>query len=337
MASREPLQLAIILILCPSLTSLFVLLHYKSTSLLQPTTNSHQRNMSGNVHDTGDFDFRSFFMDIPPVTRTLFLTVFTSTVLSTFSILPISLFILEWPSIARFQFWRLAFTFLHMGRLGISFLIDMYFLYTYSKQLEIGVFFGRPANYAWFLTIVSTTVLALSFIFSPFQGFFNAPSILIAIIHLWGRHASNVTVSLYGFIRIPAKYLSLTLIALGLLMQGAISPPYLFGLLGGHLYYFLDSVYPTMPNGKVLITCPIWFERFIDQVQAFLASVTGLHSNVQTQVSGAAPNNRQQAPRRSGVTDIHSTPQGASSGWRAGLTRPGQRYNWGSGQTLGSS
>lgn len=294
---------------------------------------------TGNVHGAGDFDFRSFFMDIPPVTRTLFVTIFGFTLLSGLGILPVSLFVLHWPVVIRnLQIWRILFTFFHLGRLGLAFLIRMYFLFTYSKQLEIGVFFGRPANYAWFLSIVSATVLALSAIV---PSYINGGALLIAIIHLWGRHATNVTVALYGFIQIPAKYLSLAMLGLDVIITGGVSPADIYGLLGGHLYYFLDSVYPMMPQGKQVIFVPLWFERFIDQLQASLGSITGLHSNpppVANSRNSSAPrafeSGSSQGPSSSGG--------GTSSSWRSGFTapsvRPGQsRHNWGTGHTLGSS
>lgn len=287
---------------------------------------------SGNVRDTGDFDFRSFVMDIPPVTRTIFMTMFTCTLLSGLGVLPVQLFVLEWsPIIRRFQIWRMLLTFCHLGRLGLAFLIRMYFLFTYSKQLEIGTFFGRPANYAWFLTIVSTFVLAMSAIM---PSFINGGALLIAIIHLWGRHATNVTVTMYGFIQIPAKYLSLAMLFLDIIITGGITPADGFGLLGGHLYYFLDSVYPAMPEGKQLIFVPIWFERLIDQVQASLASVTGMHS-------GAPPptNYRASPSSRTSSATGRSNTGATTSGWQSGLTAQSLRtgHNWGSGNALGSS
>lgn len=170
---------------------------------------------TGNVHDDGDLDFKSFFLNVPPVTRTLFILTFLSTVLSLLGLIPVSMFILDWSAIVqKFQVWRLILTFFHMGRLGIGFLIIMYFLYTYSQQLERGVFFERPANYAWFLFIVACFVTVASLLIPTAV---NGSNLLLAIIHLWGRHADNVTVNLYGFIKIPAKYFSVALLAIGII------------------------------------------------------------------------------------------------------------------------
>lgn len=289
---------------------------------------------SGNVRDTGDFDFRSFFLDIPPVTRTLFILTFALTLLSGLDLIPVTVFVLEWqPIISRFQIWRPILTFFHAGRLGLAFLIRMYFLFTYSQQLEIGTFFGRPANYAWFLTLVAGVVLLGS---TMIPSYINGGAWLIAIIHLWGRHATNVTVSMYGFIQIPAKYLSLAMLALDVIIRGSFSPSDALGLVGGHLYYFLDSVYPTMPQGKNVISVPIWYERIIDNIQNILGSVTGLQ-----RVPPAPQRGFTRGGRTSTISGVQgqSNRGGTTSGARAGFTVPSMRsgHNWGRGNTLGSS
>lgn len=288
---------------------------------------------SGNVNGTGDFDFKSFFLDIPPITRSVFMVMFTGTLISGLGIFPIQLFVLEWMAVLqKFQIWRIVLTFCHLGRLGLAFLIRMYFLYTYSQQLERGVFFNRPANYAWFLTFVACFVLAMSTIFT---SYFNGGAFLIAIIHLWGRHAENVTVSMYGFIKIPAKYLSLTMLGLDVIINGGFSTSEALGLVGGHLYYFLDSVYPTMPDGKQLIFVPVWFEQGITQFQDWLASTTGLHRG-----QPAASQSRHMQQGGNSVNQSGALNRGVrSSGMRQGLTMPSVRsgaHRWGSGHTLGS-
>lgn len=287
---------------------------------------------TGDVHGTGDFDVKSFFLDIPPVTRTLFISMFSCTVLSGLGLLPIHPFILSWQMIAKgFQIWRLPLSFLHMGRLGIGFLIRMYFLFTYSKQLEVGFFFGRPANYSWFIAII---VMCVSFgsLFLPSPV--NGSALLTAIIHLWGRYATSVTVSLYGFLSIPAKYLSLSLVFIDLIRTGSLNYSDILGLIGGHLYYFLDSVYPSMPEGKQLIFVPLWFENVIESLQRMLGSWTGLQRGAPTMSHATG----QRSSSTSGVAGRWNR-GGASSGARVGFTTPTSRggHNWGTGHTLGSS
>lgn len=263
------------------------------------------------------------------------MVTFVSTVVTGLSLIPYSPFLLEWgPIIYRFQIWRLVLNFFHLGRLGLGFLINLYFLYTYSQQLERGVFFGRPANYAWFLTLVAVFVMICT---SVFPSLVNGSAILIAIIHLWGKHADNVIVSLYGFIKIPAKYFSLTLVLLDVI-KGGFTISGVLGLLGGHLYYFLDSVYPTMPQGKNLIFVPIWFERLIDQIQNTLGSLTSLQRVSPVMQSGPAARGFG-GSSRTGSASGRQSGAATTSGVRSGFTMPISRskHQWGSGHALGSS
>ncbi|CAN8067128.1 unnamed protein product [Agarophyton chilense] len=287
---------------------------------------------TGDVHGTGDFDMKSFIMDIPPVTRTLFIAMFSCTVLTGLKLFPIQPFALLWIRVVEaMQVWRIPLSFLHMGSLGVGFLIRMYFLYTYSRQLESGVFFGRPANYAWFLTTVGFFVSVISILI---PSYFNGSALLTAIIHLWGKHATSVTVSLYGFLSIPAKYLSLSMIFIDLIRTGSIPYTDVFGLLGGHIYYFLDSVYPGMPGGRQVISVPIWFENAIDFLQRTLGSVTGLQRGPPAPISQPSRSTGSYTSNVSGRWNSG----GAASGPRAGVTNPVSRggHNWGTGHTLGS-
>lgn len=220
----------------------------------------------------------------------------------------------------------------------MGFLIKMYFLFTYSQQLERGVFFGRPANYAWFLTVVAAFVMTCTLLV---PSYINGGAFLLAIIHLWGRHADNVTVSLYGFIKIPAKYFSLALLCLDIVIKGGFSSADALGLVGGHLYYFLDSVYPSMPQGKNLIFVPLWFERLIDQIQNKLGSWTGLQRVSPVMESGSSSRGFGSSGQNSRIRGVSGSTSGGAttSGARSGFTRPNFRsgHQWGSGQTLGSS
>lgn len=61
------------------------------------------------------------------------------------------------------------------------------------------------------------------------------------------------------------------------------------GLFGGHLYYFLNSVYPFMPHGRQVIFVPTWYEHFIDKVQRIFGSITGLQHDLPVPAHGFTP------------------------------------------------
>lgn len=278
---------------------------------------------------------KNFIRDIPPVTRVIFFGTLICTTLSLGGLIPVTLFILDWEAItSRFAIWIPLLSPLHAGAAGFQFLIHLYFMYTYSKQVENNQFFGRSAAYAWMLVICLSVITPLGFLLSfPIAG----PAMLISIMHLWGRAAGETRVTLYGIVPIPAKFLSLAVVGLNTVLSGKLSMADLSGLLAGQVYYFLDSVYPTLENGRNVIFVPVWFERFVTYLENAGGRLLNLGVN-NTPVSG---------PRSGGSVggSFSTVPRGSASGDR----RPGftsaqprasassGRYNWGSGRTLGSS
>lgn len=283
---------------------------------------------NGPVNRESETSFATNFLrDVPPVTRVLVFGTLLLTFGSLAEVLPVSLFVIDWKQIVyKFRIWVPFLTGLHAGTAGFPFLFHLYFLYTYSRQLETNTFFGHTANYAWMLAICQTVIVALA----PLMGYFIAgPALLMAIMHVWGRHAGDVTVSLYGIVPIPAKYLSLAFCAINAVLSGKIDFADVAGILAGQLFYFLDTVFPTLPQGRVVISAPAWFERGVNFIEDAGSRALGLVAS-NTQVSG---------PRPSGPSTM--APRGNAFGARsAGVTRPtsrGTTHTWGSGRTLGSS
>lgn len=273
-----------------------------------------------NVQNEDSNAVSSFIRDIPPVTRVLLFGTFFATFLSLTKMIPIMPFVIDWQMIIyKFQIWRPFLTIFHAGQLGFGFLIHLYFIYSYSRQLEQNIFFGRAANYCWMLAICLAVILALAV---PFGYPFAGPGLMMAIIHVWGRHAENVKISLYGIFQIPAKYLSIAIVVINSALSGGVNMGDVAGVLAGHTYYWLDSIFPHMPQGRNVIVVPGWFERLIGVIED-----TG--SQAVARMSGEPA-----TPSGSSAT----APRGSATGSRsAGVTRPTVRHTWGSGRTLGSS
>lgn len=90
----------------------------------------------------------------------------------------------------------------------------------------------------------------------------------------------------------------------------------LFGILVGHLFYFLDHVYPQANNGKRLISTPTILYKLIPNEEG--PQFGGFQQGGNVAVQGAAPG------RAGGAA--------AAGGAQAG----GLRYRWGAGSRLGN-
>ena len=94
---------------------------------------------------------QDWFGSLPFISRYWFGATIAFTLLGRFGILPASWLVLEWyPLFHQFQIWRpitALFYYPLTPQTGFHFLINLYFLYSYSIRLETGVFDGRPGKF----------------------------------------------------------------------------------------------------------------------------------------------------------------------------------------------
>lgn len=130
--------------------------------------------------------------------------------------------------------------------------------------------------------------------------------------------------NLYGFITIPAKYLSYALLALDLLQGGVpVLMEGLTGIISAHIFHYLTEVYPRAnPSARRILDTPNWFKKYL---------------------FGERPSNGSQRQERTlggGVTrmDPPRRPAGANTGGNASAAAaatPAAGRSWGSGRRLG--
>lgn len=110
----------------------------------------------------------------------------------------------------------------------------------YSRLLEEGDFRGRTANYVYFLLfgIVNMTLVA-SYINVHFLG----SALTFMMVYVWGRRNEDVKMSFLGFFTFNAPYLPWVMLTFSVLIGNAVTMD-LIGIAVGHVYYFLEYVYP---------------------------------------------------------------------------------------------
>ena len=70
--------------------------------------------------------------------------------------------------------------------------------------------------------------------------------------------------SLLGLITFNAPFLPWTLLGFSILIHNVIPYADMLGFVVGHLYYYLEDVYPIMPGGKRILATPTWFSKFVE-------------------------------------------------------------------------
>jgi hypothetical protein len=79
------------------------------------------------------------------------------------------------------------------------------------------------------------------------------PSLVMMIIYLWSRKNPNVTMSFMFGLRFLSFYFPWVLIGFNVLM-GGLPLLEIFGVIVGHIYYFLDEIYPNTGGPRILKT-----------------------------------------------------------------------------------
>jgi Derlin-2/3 len=135
---------------------------------------------------------------------------------------------------------------------GLDFVFHMFFLVKYCKSLEEDAFRNRPADFLWMLLFGAALLTALA----PLAGVrFLGSSLTFMMVYLWGRRHPYVQLSFLGVFNFTAPYLPWVLLAFSV-MLGSSPVVDLLGVAAGHVYYFLEDVYPCMSGGRRPLKTP---------------------------------------------------------------------------------
>ncbi|KAJ0410936.1 hypothetical protein ATCC90586_004289 [Pythium insidiosum] len=245
----------------------------------------------------------AWYYSMPQITRFYLSVCFLSTALSSLGFInPRSLYLsfdLIWE---RFQLWRLMTNFMFLGNFSFPFLMQLMILNNYSSRLEEDPFpsgGGPTADYAFMLFFGACILWIVAFFMElPFLG----TSLIFMIVYVWSRRNPTAPVAIWGF-RFEGLYLPWALIAFTVLVGGNPMMD-IFGVIAGHIYYFLLEVLPTTKGWNLIQTPGIFINLFPSPQYAG------------TPIVGAPP--------RAGP----AAPGGAA---------PGGGYAWGQGRPLGSN
>jgi Derlin-2/3 len=192
-----------------------------------------------------------WYRQMPIVTRSYLTLSFLTTAGCALELIsPFSVYYNSHLIFRKYQLWRLFTNFFFFGSLGMDFVFHMFFLSRYCRLLEEGTFRGRSAD---FFTMLVFGGCLLSFA-APFVNIqFLGSSLTFMMVYVWGRRNSYVNMSFLGLFSFTAPYLPWVLLIFSV-MLGSSPVVDLLGMGAGHAYYFLEDVYPTMTNRRILRT-----------------------------------------------------------------------------------
>jgi len=211
--------------------------------------------------------FEDWYRNMPIVTKT-FMTGCVLTTLSVYLeiVSPLDLY-LNFPLVfGKYQLWRIITNFMFFDYFGVNFLFHMYFLVRHSRLLEETSFRERTADYLFLWMFGATLLLILDFIFYYTQLFskvmFLAPSLAFMIVYVWSRRNPHMRMSFLGLFTFNAPFLPWVILGFGIMLnQNPIFDA--LGIAVGHVYYWLEDVYPRI-SGRRLLKTPAFMKYLLD-------------------------------------------------------------------------
>jgi Derlin-2/3 len=224
-----------------------------------------------------------WYRQMPVVTRSYLTLSFLTTAGCALELIsPFSVYYNAHLIFRKGQVWRLASNFFFFGSLGMDFVFHMFFLSRYCRLLEEGTFRGRSGKYFLLyhiprliahtrLTFISSIAgdfawmlvfgaFALSCV-APFVNIqFLGSSLTFMMVYVWGRRNNHVNMSFLGLFSFTAPYLPWVLLVFSSAL-GSSPTTDLLGVAAGHAFYFLNDVYPTMTDRRV-----IWTPRIVKKL-----------------------------------------------------------------------
>lgn len=84
---------------------------------------------------------------------------------------------------------------------------------------------------------------------------FLGSALTIMLVYVWSRRNPYVRMNFFGLLNFQAPYLPWVLLAFSLLLGNSIIVD-LMGIVVGHIYYFLEDIFPREAGGFKLLKTP---------------------------------------------------------------------------------
>ncbi|CAJ0930358.1 unnamed protein product, partial [Mesorhabditis belari] len=206
----------------------------------------------------------AFYIEMPPVTR----VYTTACVLITLAIQldfvsPFQLYF-NWDLIVeQYQIWRLVTPFCFFGSFGFSFFFNIVFTYRYCQMLEEGSFRGRRVDFVYMFLLGSTFMIVCAIFF---QILFLGHAFTMMMVYVWSRRNPHIRMNFFAALTFDAPYLPWVLLVFSVILGNNALVDFI-GIVCGHLYFFLEDVFPYQANGIRILEPPHWLKYLCDESQ----------------------------------------------------------------------
>ena len=83
------------------------------------------------------------------------------------------------------------------------------------------------------------------------------------LVYVWARRNPFIRMNFFGLLTFNAPFLPWVLLGFSILLGNSVSVD-LLGMFVGHVYYFIEDVFPTQPNGFKILYTPMFLKVLCD-------------------------------------------------------------------------
>ncbi|XP_075220931.1 derlin 2 isoform X1 [Lycorma delicatula] len=205
--------------------------------------------------------FRQEYLQMPVVTRAYTTAcVITTLAVQLDLVSPFQLYFNPILILKQYQVWRLLTTFLFFGTVGFNFFFNMIFTYRYCRMLEEGSFRGRTADFVMMFLFGGFCMVLFAFFINLL---FLGQAFTIMLVYVWSRRNPYTRMNFFGLLNFQAPYLPWVLLGFSVLLGNTVWVD-LMGMAVGHLYYFVEDVFPNQRGGFRLLGTPQFMKSLFD-------------------------------------------------------------------------
>jgi len=199
-------------------------------------------------------------MQIPPITRAYTTAcILTTTAVQLDIVTPFQLYFNP-ALVLKGQIWRLFTNFMFFGTFGFNFLFNMIFTYRYCRMLEENSFRGRTADF-FLMFLFGGVLMAIVALFV--QLAFLGQAFTMMLVYVWSRRNPYIRMNFFGLMNFQAPYLPWVLLGFSVIFGNPIIVDAM-GIAIGHVYYFLEDVFPNQNGGYRLLKTPAFLKYILE-------------------------------------------------------------------------
>ena len=130
---------------------------------------------------------------------------------------------------------------------SFDFFLHIIFFLNHCQSLETSSFRARRADFVYLFVFCGFALTLIAFA----GGFlFMSSAFSFAITYIWSRRNPDVQMAFFGILNFRAPYLPYVMLLFSVLTGGDMTTD-IIGLVVGHIYYYLEDVYPFMTTSRV--------------------------------------------------------------------------------------